>query len=167
MKKTFLELANYQKWANDRFRKNLKEVDFAKLLEKTTMPYGSILSMVAHIFGAVEIWLKRLEGTSLPKINSGESFHSWDELEKAWIDMDNKLIEVVNNLKEEEFSKRIKYRSTEGLDLETSMENILIQLVTHHQSYHRGQIGMAIRQLNLPPVQETDFIYYVYDQKKN
>ena len=166
MKQTFLELANYQKWANDRFRKNLKEVDFTKLTENAT-PYGPIRELVAHIFGAVELWMKRLEGTSPPAIKSGDSFQSWSELEKAWIDIDNKLIEVVNNLKEEEFSKRIKYRSTEGLDLETSMENILVQLVTHHQSYHRGQIGMAIRQLNLPPVQETDFIYYVYDQKKN
>lgn len=166
MKQTFLELANYQKWANDRFRKNLREVEFSKLCEKT-MPYGSILFMVIHIFGAVELWMKRLDGESPKAMRSHEPYSSWDDVEKDWLDMDNKLIHVVKNLEEKEFTKRIKYTSIERHELETSMENILVQLVTHHQSYHRGQIGMALRQLNLPPVQETDFIYYVYDQKKN
>lgn len=166
MKKEFVELASYQKWANDRFRKNLKNVQFTKLTETIT-PYGSIRELIAHIFGAVELWLKRLEGISPPSIKSGEPFSTWDELELAWIEMDKKLIDVVKNLDEKDFSKRIKYISTEGLNLETSMENILVQLLTHHQSYHRGQIGMALRENHLPPVQETDYIFYVYDQKKN
>ena len=165
MKQTFLELATYQKWANDRFRKNLENLDFSKLSIKT--PYGTLRDIVVHIFGAVELWLKRLEGVSLPAIKSGESYTNWQELKKDWIEMDEKLISIVKNLDEKDFSKQIKYTSTEGHHLGTSMENILIQLLTHHQSYHRGQIGMALRQNDLPPVRETDFIYYVYDKKKN
>ena len=166
MKRMFLELALYQKWANDRFRKNLKNVEFTKLTENIT-PYGNIRELVAHIMGAVELWMKRLEGESPKSIRSGESYTDWQSLEKDWLEMDNKLIVLAKNLDEQEFSKRIKYTSTEGYNLETSMENILIQLLTHHQSYHRGQIGMAIREQKLPPVQETDYIFYVYDQKKN
>lgn len=166
MKQTFEELAYYQKWANDRFRNNLKNVEFSKLVENT-MPYGSIRHMVVHIFGAVELWMKRLEGVSLPAIRSDEHYRDWASLEKDWIAFDNKLIEVVKGLDEKDFTKKIKYISTEGHHLETAMENMLVQLLTHHQSYHRGQIGMAIRQNNLTPVLETDFIYYIYDQKKN
>lgn len=166
MKQEFLELAYYQKWANDRFRTNLKNVEFAKLVENT-MPYGSIRSMVVHILGAVELWLKRLEGISLPSIRSDEDYKDWQSLEKDWVEMDEKLIDVVKNLDEKGFSNRIKYVSTEGSHLETTMMNMLIQLLTHHQSYHRGQIAMTIRQNNLPPIQESDFIYYIYDQKKN
>ena len=166
MKETFLELAFYQKWANDRFRNNLKNVEYTKLLENT-MPYGSIRSMVVHIFGAVELWLKRLDGISLKSIRSDEQYKDWTSLEKDWLEMDNKLIEVVKGLNEEDFKKKIKYVSTEGHHLETAMENMLVQLLTHHQSYHRGQICMTIRENKLPPVLETDFIYYIYDQKKN
>ncbi len=165
MKDTFVELAHYQKWANDRFRNNLKELDYSKLMIET--PYGPIRDVIAHIFGAVELWMKRLQGESPKSIRTGESYNDWQNLEIDWLEMDNKLIELAESLNEQEFSKRIRYTSTEGLDLETSMDNVLIQLLTHHQSYHRGQIGMALRQNHLPPVQETDYIYYIYDQKKN
>ena len=166
MKQTFFELAIYQKWANDRFRKNLKTDDFSKLTS-ATMPYGSIRDVSVHIFGAVELWLKRLEGVSPSSIRPVDKYTNWNDLEKDWIDFDAKLIDVVKKLDEKDFSKRFKYVSTEGKHLETTMENILLQLTTHHQSYHRGQIAMALRELKLNPVQETDYIYYVYDQKKN
>ncbi len=166
MKQQFLELAYYQKWANDRFRANLKNVEYTKLL-KNTMPYGSIRKMTVHIFGAVELWLKRLEGVSLPSIRPDEQYKDWQSLEKDWIEMDKRLIEVVKNLDENNLSNRIKYTSTEGKHFETTIENILIQLLTHHQSYHRGQIAMTLRENKLPPVLETDYIYYVYDQKEN
>jgi uncharacterized damage-inducible protein DinB len=164
MKEYFLNLANYQKWANDRFREHLKKNPESLSIDT---PYGPVKNIATHIFGAVELWLKRVEGISPSTIKSGEEYSNWEELCKDWVATDDKLIAWLKTLDETDMVKKIKYTSLEKKNLETSLEHILTQLVTHHQSYHRGQIGMAIREKKLPPVQETDYIYYFYDKIKN
>jgi uncharacterized damage-inducible protein DinB len=161
MKEYFLKLTKYQRWANDRFRENLRQLNFEKFMIET--PYGPFLDVIVHIFGAVDLWMKRIDGTSPKSIRSSESYSDWESVEKDWVNIDNQLIKLVENINEEELDKEISYTSTEGLKLKTTLDNILIQLITHHQSYHRGQIGMFLREKGLEPVRESDYICYVYD----
>jgi uncharacterized damage-inducible protein DinB len=161
MKEYLLKLAKYQRWANDRFRENLREQNFEKFSIMT--PYGPLLDVIVHIFGAVDLWMKRIDGISPKSIATSEMFSNWESVEREWVKLDNNLINFVESIKEEDLDKNIFYTSIEGLNLKTTLDNILLQLVTHHQSYHRGQIGMFLRQKGMEPVRETDYIFYVYD----
>lgn len=161
MKQYLLKLAKYQKWANDRFRDNLGRLEFDNF--KLETPYGPLLDVIVHIYGAVELWMKRIDGISPKAIKTSSIYSNWESVYKDWLKIDDQLIKLIENINEEEIHKEISYISTEGLSLRTTMDNILLQLVTHHQSYHRGQIGMFLRQHEFQPVQESDYIYYVYD----
>ncbi|OLS26730.1 MAG: hypothetical protein HeimC3_08320 [Candidatus Heimdallarchaeota archaeon LC_3] len=161
MKEYFLNLANYQRWANDRFRENLRKLEFENFSIET--PYGPLLDVVVHIFGAVDLWMKRIDGISPKNIRSSEGYSDWESVERDWLDIDNQLIDFIKSINEEELNKEISYTSIKGLKLKTSLDNILIQLISHHQSYHRGQIGMFLREKGFEPVKESDYIYYVYD----
>ena len=156
-----IALAKYQKWANERFRTALSKLNFNELLSET--PYGPLLDVVVHIFGAIELWLERLKGNSPKTIRSYKVYSEWANVAKDWEQFDNALIEAISQMTDNDLKRQVKYISTEGYHLETSVDNILLQLLCHHQSYHRGQIAMFLRQKGFEPVKETDYIYYVYD----
>ncbi len=161
MKEYLLNLAKYQRWANNRYRETLRKLDFENFKIKT--PYGDLLHDIVHIFGAVELWMKRIEGISPKNIRSSENYLDWESVKKDWVDTDNQLINFINSLDEGSLNNEISYTSIQGVKLKTTLDNILIQLLTHHQSYHRGQIGMFLREKGFEPVRATDYIYYVYD----
>jgi uncharacterized damage-inducible protein DinB len=120
-----------------------------------------LISIVAHLFGATELWLKRIEGSSPTAMLSFKDFKNWISIEQRWKEIDENFLTVIQGLTNADFDKELAYTSLEGKSLKTTIANILIH-VSNHMTHHRGQISALLRVNKLIKVPDVDFIEYVY-----
>ncbi|MFW9928604.1 MAG: DinB family protein [Candidatus Thorarchaeota archaeon] len=161
MENRLVKLAAFQKWANKRLRETLSTIEYSRFSLIT--PYGTLLDLIVHNFGAVDLWFKRFNGFSPKSMINGSLFPNWESLSSAWEKLDNDLVEYVKKLSIDDSQKIISYTSLEGQKLKTSIENILLHIF-NHSTYHRGQVAVLLRENSLTPVKDTDYITFVYDR---
>lgn len=143
--KEFLQLLEYNFWANDQFILRLKEQ--AELPEE-------IENMVSHILSAHQIWIERIAGRgSLPSVWESMEVSNWEGIN---IEVYNETTDLV---KSNTLDKVISYKNTKGELYETSIGEILYHVI-NHSTHHRAQVALLMRQNRiLPPV--SDFIFYL------
>lgn len=139
-------LMSFDYWANSEVIKALETFE-------GEVP-DELLEILSHILGAKQIWYNRFndipsskdlfkkEELSVLKQNN-ESVH------KIWIE---------HILRHNPESTWVDYKNLAGEAFKNSLAEIITQL-SHHGSYHRGQISKIIREHRKTPV-STDFIIY-------
>ena len=60
--------------------------------------------------------------------------------------MDQIFIEFVNELKEEDLGKYLKFTNSKGIEMERRMKS-LITHVFNHETHHRGMISLYLEML--------------------
>jgi uncharacterized damage-inducible protein DinB len=150
MKKYFLDLFEYNNWANDRIILKLHGLnnDF-----KESNP-NKILS---HIISIQDTWLERAKGTKTYNIFLWEEY-SIQEMEILSINSHRGWIKFISKMSENKFDNECSYKNSKGEKNSKSYQDIF-QHIINHSSYHRGQINQSFRLNNIEPV-VTDFIYY-------
>jgi uncharacterized damage-inducible protein DinB len=150
MKKYFLDLFEYNNWANDRIILKLHGLnnDF-----KGPEP----LKILSHIISAQDTWLERIKGTKTYNIFLWEEY-SIQEIEVLSINSHRGWIKFISKMSEKKFDNECTYKNSEGDENSKSYQDIF-QHIINHSSYHRGQINQTFRINNIEPV-VTDFIYY-------
>ncbi len=126
-------------------------------LQGAASPPGEAVREFAHIFGAGEVWLARLEGRP-PRASV------WPELTLAELPA---LIETVRagyanyleSLAEAGLERHVAYSNSAGKSFQNSVQDILLQVVLHAQ-YHRGKVNLLLRQAGFDPA-PADFIAFV------
>lgn len=111
----------------------------------------------AHILGAEETWIARLEGRS-PRVPV------WPQLDKRGIealrlDVLAAYDAYLGGLDDAELSAVIDYTNTAGTPFQTRCADILLHVAMHGQ-YHRGRINVLLRQGGSEPV-PVDYIAFV------
>ncbi len=125
-------LLRYAAWANAR---TLAAVQTCAAAQAEAVP------LLAHLLAAEHVWLARLEQrtpqravwpaitlaecAALPAENKAAYQAYWEQLTEA---------QLIN---------QIAYRTSQGAELASSVEDILLQVITHG-GYHRGQIAKII-----------------------
>lgn len=111
----------------------------------------------AHIAGAVETWLSRLEGreATLPIWPDADV----DGLKAAVDETHRRFDAYLDRLEEDELLGTLTYERTSGQTYSTPVADILLHVMMHGQ-YHRGKINMLLRQVGRDPV-PLDYIAYV------
>ena len=147
MKEYFVNLFNYENWAN-------KEI--ADCLVSLNDPPEKSLALISHIINAQMLWLSRIRNekanTTVWKLYSKSAIS--EELEKS----SKQLKEFISSISESDMMKVVSYTNTKGEQYESKISEILTHL-THHSAYHRGQIILLIKQsVNVLPY--TDFIHF-------
>ena len=148
MKRYFIELFQYNLWANQRLLKVIAEA-------QVTDPY--ILKMMSHLVSAQIIWLHRIEG--LPT----SPFPIWEvyklrEIESMVDESNTRWMNFFNNYKVETFEEVIHYQNSKNVDQESKLRNIATHVI-NHSTHHRGQVSSRLRQLDIVPPQ-LDFILF-------
>ncbi len=146
MKKYFLKLYQYNRWATLRVLKCLtdQKVDNEK-----------ILSLMGHVLAAQFLWLHRIKGLAPPDVKLWGNYSLSDlnimneKISQQWLGF------VETN---EQFDRMLSYTNSTGQAFTNNVEMIMIHLV-NHSSYHRAQVAMLLRQAGYEPV-NTDFITY-------
>lgn len=157
----YIDYADYNIWANNRFIESLSKLNEGLLNQKIEASFPSIMKTISHIWMAEMGWLSRLEGngwdTSKIKNFSGDA----GDMFKAWQVTSQNFKDFVDNTDLEQ-----------KLDFEHQGESFSIpfreiaQTVFNHGSYHRGQLVMMMRQLGISDIPKTDYIEWVREKDR-
>ena len=111
----------------------------------------------AHVLGASEVWLARLEGRA-PRapVWPTPSLREVDGLSRAVRDGYAALLAT---LAEADLGRGVTYVNSVGQTFTTAIGDILLHVALHGQ-YHRGKVNLLLRQAELPPA-PVDYIGFV------
>jgi uncharacterized damage-inducible protein DinB len=145
---TFTKLVDHLEWA-DRLALGA--------LRAAVVPNAKAREIYAHVLGAEHTWLSRIAGRA-------PVMAVWPSLDDAAcerVGRDNVagLRHVVDSATEADLARVVSYRNSAGLAYESTVADILLQVVTHG-AYHRGQIALLLRQGGAEPA-PTDFIAFI------
>lgn len=150
MKKYFLDLFEYNNWANDKILLKLQNITFQ---------FNGInpFSLLSHIVAVQDEWLERVKGTKSHNIYIWEEY-SIQEIEILSLNSHKNWIRFISNFKEDDFKALCKYKDSKQKKKSKAYQDIF-QHVINHSTYHRGQINQILRMNGIEPV-VIDFIYY-------
>jgi len=111
----------------------------------------------AHVLGAAENWLARLEERSA-------TLAIWPELPRELLAPAKRRIQTgyaryLGALRDEDLTRLVAYTNSQGRAFETAIGDILLHVALHSQ-YHRGKVNLLLRQSNATPA-PVDFISFV------
>ena len=118
---------------------------------------AAVLREYAHVLGAEEVWLARLE-------RRPSRTPVWPELTPPEIGALARELRAgyarhLAALDDAALSQNVEYTNSAGHAFTTAVADILLQVVLHGQ-YHRGKVNLLLRQGGLTPA-PVDFISYV------
>ena len=111
------------------------------------------MELTCHIVNAHHIWNARIKGIPDP-------CKPWDLFpiqEFAKKDQFN-LVSTLEILRDTDLDNKFKYKNSSGASFESFVRDVLTHIV-NHSTYHRGQIAMLMRELELEPT-PSDFIHF-------
>lgn len=116
----------------------------------------AVLRELAHVRGAQETWLSRIEGRP-PTLPVWPSL-TLSELARLGPALDARLGQVLASLAPEQLTAEISYTSAAGQSFRTPIGEILLHLMLHGQ-YHRGKANAALRDIGAAAV-GVDYIVW-------
>jgi uncharacterized damage-inducible protein DinB len=120
-------------------------------------PDAKALEIFAHVLGAEHTWLSRIAGRA-PTLAVWPAL-SLDDCDRVARDNARELRELVSALDDAGLQRVVPYRNSAGAAFESTVEDMLLQLLTHG-AYHRGQVAQLVRQHGGEP-SPTDYIAFV------
>jgi uncharacterized damage-inducible protein DinB len=139
-------LFSYDEWAVRRSLNSLESPENARAQK-----------LLSHILLAEKIWFTRLSGEDSSAIPTFEEF-SLEECIKISDEIHRAYLEFLDSLGEADLDSFITYKTTKGIEFQTSIKDILTH-VGLHAVYHRGQIALLVRDGGGTAV-DTDFITF-------
>lgn len=117
--------------------------------------------LMAHVVAAERVWLLRLGG------DDTSTHPIWPDWELARVEaLGGETLaayhELVRTLTDEDATRVVEYRNSQGVAFQTPVGDILTHVMLHG-SYHRGQIALLLRGADLTPV-NTDFITFARER---
>lgn len=128
-----------------------------EILKVVSAAEGEIRRELAHVIGAEEVWLARIEGRS-PRAPVWPEL-PFDELVQLLEDTHERYANYFAGLAVSDLSTSVSYTNSAGVSFETPLADILLHVALHGQ-YHRGKINLMLRERGLQPA-PTDYIAFV------
>lgn len=150
MKKYFLDLFEYNNWANDKIILKLHEIGIE-------FPDPNPHKILSHIIAFQDTWLERVKKAKSYNIFLWDEY-SVQELEVLSLNSHKGWIKFLTKFNEKNFEANCEYRNTKGTKMAKRFQDIF-QHVVNHSTYHRGQVNQILRIHKIEPV-VIDFIYY-------
>ena len=148
----------YNTWAN---RLILEQVETfpAELFDKHVGgSFGSLKSVMIHLLESDYLWLLRWKGNPLADIPAWQ--HTGVASIKAlWFPIQDEMIEQSQKI---DPAQNIHFITRKGLPFDLPFNEIVVH-VSHHGSYHRGQLTNMIRDLGQKPVATDYFLFSTKD----
>lgn len=153
-----LNLIDYNTWANRKIAAQIRSIP-QELFEKNVGgSFGSMKATLIHLLESDWLWVKRFQGIPLaPALPDWQNTTAADVVDN-WKTVQDEMRASVRDLKNIP-GRQIDFITRKGAQLKMPLEDIVLHL-THHGSYHRGQLTNMIRQVGHQPVSTDYFIFY-------
>lgn len=151
-------LFGFCEWANHRFLDAVAPLDAEAFARDLAGSHGGIRGTLVHTYGAEWVWHQRFQGASPPALPGEDQITSVAGLRERWSTLEAERRAWLASLPEGAGERVVEYRTFRG-DAFSSRLLPLVQHVTNHGSYHRGQVAVFLRQLGLKPP-ATDLVAF-------
>lgn len=141
-------LWKHASWADDVLLVALKKIPIAKA--------AAAVRESAHVLGAEEVWLARLEARD-------PTLPVWPETQRNDLGAVARVVHAAYDkylaaLRDPDLDRSVPYKNSLGRSFESRVADILMHVVLHGQ-YHRGKINLLLRQAESPPA-PVDYIAF-------
>ncbi|MDZ7876355.1 MAG: DinB family protein [Saprospiraceae bacterium] len=161
MKQLLSEYARYNAWANENFVNLFRSVDETLINQEVVSSFTSIRATLLHIWDAESLWLERLNSKSPTQLPSKNFHGTHEELFSNLIKTSNQFIEFIETRPAPFFRDRLAFKTiSPPRDFKESVTDMAHHCL-NHSTFHRGQLVMMCRQLNIIPIPSSDYIMYV------
>ncbi len=159
----FLQLAEYNAWANGRIYAAAAELSDGERKAERPSFFGSIHATLNHILAGDRLWLARLMGGEHGIVRLDQQLYvDFEELRAARLTEDERLIAVVASFDESDLAGRLSYRNMAGEEKRLPIAQVLGHMF-NHQTHHRGQIHGLISATSVAPP-FPDLIHLNWDE---
>ena len=150
----------YNAWANARVAEALRPVPDAIYFQENKSSFPSIAKTVLHIWGAQQIWLRRMNREQVTTGSAATVDYTKDDSLDTLLRTSEALVDFVSTHDDATLLVNYTYQNLQGKPFEASYEDTLFHVV-NHSTYHRGQITTMLRQAGVQHVAVTDLIAYL------
>lgn len=157
-----LFLVDYMNWARQKLLEAVALLTPEERNQDLGGSFGSIQKTLEHIVWAEDNWCCRFYGRPSPAAGSVQFEHLAD-LKNYWEQISLQIRQWVAALPDGPVTSSLEYSDSRG-NHHTNPIGVVIQHLSHHQTYHRGQITLMLRQLGKPAV-STDLIFYYRERE--
>lgn len=154
----FLELFDYNAWANRTIFDAVARLPDEQYFRDLKSSYGGIHATLCHIVWAEQLWLHRWLGKPNPAVPQGTDLRSLAEARDRWEEVEAERRRFVAGMTEARLDDTKLVKPSSGGEYVHSLRQMFRHFI-NHSSYHRGQIVTFLRQLGHRPP-STDLILY-------
>ena len=112
------------------------------------------------MWGAQNIWLRRLKGESLTTWPHEPNQDSKEGQLNGLVQSAQNILDLVTSKEDAFLNSLYAYTNMKGEPFRDSVEDTLFHVV-NHSTYHRGQIITMLREAGVTNVAGTDLIHYL------
>lgn len=151
------DLVAFQNWARDRALAALERLNSEEWTRPLGGSFDNLYATVLHILGAQEIWAERLRTGASPSFPASSGEPDFAALRSRWCAAGQALQDWLGAQPDGAAQRTIRY-TRRGQATSSLVAEIILQL-SHHHSYHLGQVAHMLRQLGRVPA-DTGYIAY-------
>ncbi|MDH6372686.1 putative damage-inducible protein DinB [Paenibacillus sp. PastF-3] len=164
-----LEMYDYNVWANQTIIHRLKELPKDSYHKDIQSGFSSVAKVVTHIYVVENIWFDLISGrtrneaiASAAQLEPLLAIKDIEEMDVLYRELSSKNKMVLNSHIDKDPTVVLDH-PTMG-SLETSISGAIFH-IANHGSYHRGNIGTMLRQMDHTSVLQ-DYVAYLYNEPK-
>ncbi|RZJ73108.1 DinB family protein [Flavobacterium sp.] len=155
MKDYFLQLAEYNAWANNRAIGWITQISDEQWERKLESSFGSIRETVIHIASAEKIWVDFWAITPEPVYLSSWFNGTKEELIAIWQKASADLKKNVENQPDDKFGQEVNFVYSHGGTGQMPFWQTFGHII-NHSTYHRGQLVTLLRTSGFVRLGNTD-----------
>jgi uncharacterized damage-inducible protein DinB len=161
MKAHFLQLADYNQWANARLYKAASTLSREAQHRDVGAYFTSLHGTLNHILVADQLWLARLEQNLPPHSDLDVIVHDdFGALQHARANQDSAAKAFIETLSDTDIAADFDYRDMSNTARRMTRREILTHMF-NHATHHRGQAHQSLRQLGIIEPPALDLPYFV------
>jgi uncharacterized damage-inducible protein DinB len=147
---TIRELFAYNYWARDRQLAACSALTQEQFLRPLGNSFPSLRDTLAHLLFAEWIWKERWLGRSPKSLPSPTDYPDLPAVREGWRPVEQDIRNYLAGLTDEVIANRFTITRVTGETFSYPLWRSLLH-VANHQTYHRGQVTMFLRQFGVEP----------------
>jgi len=155
----FIELANYNIWANDIVCNWLDQISDEQWEQEIVSSFNSIQGTILHIISAEYVWVQRMNRMDKTEWLAATYRGTKEEHIALWKQASEGLKKMVLDFDESKIQQEFSFKRING-ELNTLKYYQAFAHVFNHSTYHRGQVLTMLRQVGFTNVGSTDMLIF-------
>lgn len=160
MKELLLHYARYNVWANEQIINTMLALEPGAVDKEIVSSFATLRKTVYHIWGAEDIWQQRLDGVPKPAWVAAIFDGSFEDACALWQLVSGARLIYTERMDDASLQSILSYNDVKGNPYQRRIWEVL-QHVSNHSSYHRGQLVTMLRQVGVTEIPAMDFSLYM------